>query len=60
MVSVGLAPPDFKLMNQSNKPVSLSSFKNKKSVVVRRRPASVHCKNVFAKTWHGKLLGVPF
>lgn len=34
MVSVGLAPPDFKLMNQSNKPVSLSSFKNKKSVVV--------------------------
>lgn len=40
MVSVGLAPPDFKLMNQNNKPVSLSSFKNKKSVVVRGRSAS--------------------
>ncbi|CAM9867140.1 unnamed protein product [Sphacelaria rigidula] len=35
MVSVGQAPPDFKLMDQNNKMVSLSSFKNKKSVVVR-------------------------
>lgn len=37
MVSVGQAPPDFKLMNQNSKPVTLSSFKNKKSVVVRGR-----------------------
>lgn len=37
MVSVGQAPPDFKLMNQVNKPVSLSSFKKKKKVVVSLR-----------------------
>lgn len=35
MVSVGQAAPDFKLNNQKGKPVSLSSFKNKKNVVVR-------------------------
>ncbi|CAM9929872.1 unnamed protein product [Ascophyllum nodosum] len=34
MVSVGEAPPDFKLQNQSGKTVSLSSFTNKKKVVV--------------------------
>ncbi|CAN0212507.1 unnamed protein product [Pylaiella littoralis] len=34
MVSVGQVPPDFKLNNQNDKPVSLSSFKNKKKVVV--------------------------
>lgn len=37
MVSVGQVPPDFKLNNQNDKPVSLSSFKNKKKVVVRNR-----------------------
>lgn len=35
MVSVGQAAPDFKLNDQNGKPVSLSSFKNKKKVVVR-------------------------
>lgn len=35
MVSVGQAPPDFKLNDQNGKAVSLSSFKNKKKVVVR-------------------------
>lgn len=34
MVSVGQAAPDFKLNDQNGKPVSLSSFKNKKKVVV--------------------------
>lgn len=34
MVAVGQAPPDFKLMNQNNKPVTLGSFKKKKNVVV--------------------------
>ncbi|CAM9532916.1 unnamed protein product [Ectocarpus sp. 13 AM-2016] len=34
MVSVGQAAPDFKLNNQNGKPVALSSFKNKKKVVV--------------------------
>ena len=46
MVSVGQAPPDFSLMNQNNKPVSLSSFKKKKSVVVRGQCTTFHC-NVF-------------
>lgn len=35
MVSVGQTPPDFKLKSQSGKDVTLSSFKNKKNVVVR-------------------------
>lgn len=34
MVSVGQAAPDFKLMDQNNMVVSLSSFKKKKNVVV--------------------------
>lgn len=34
MVSVGQAAPEFKLKDQKGKMVSLSSFKNKKNVVV--------------------------
>ena len=34
MVSVGQAAPEFKLKDQKGKLVSLSSFKNKKNVVV--------------------------
>lgn len=41
MVSVGQAAPDFKLNNQNGKPVALSSFKNKKKVVVSNEQFAV-------------------
>lgn len=47
MVSVGQAPPDFKLNNQNGKPVSLSSFKNKKKVVVRNRDKDTHTLHIY-------------
>lgn len=53
MVSVGQAPPDFKLMDQNSKMVSLSSFKKKKSVVVSNLPVSKAPS--FVKTLHVNL-----